>query len=84
MDMDVTLDEHPLLDAACFSVSLERPLSEHPSPDWLLALLDLDVVRERGPVCLGGWRRDFPTARPPERQLRQRLLRSGLQLSAGL
>jgi len=41
--MDVSLEEHPLLDAACFSVSLERPLSEHPSPDWLLALLDLDA-----------------------------------------
>ena len=43
MDHTVAVDEHPLLDANCFSVSLERPLSECPSPDWLLALLDLDA-----------------------------------------
>jgi len=43
MDHTVAVDEHPLLDANCFSVSLERPLSEYPSPDWLLALLDLDA-----------------------------------------
>jgi len=43
MDLVVTLEEHPLLDAACFRVSLERPISEHPSPEWLLALLDLEA-----------------------------------------
>ena len=43
MDLQVTLEEHPLLDVACFAVSLEGPLSEHPSPDWLLALLSLEA-----------------------------------------
>ena len=43
MELSVTLDEHPLLDVACFSVSLKRPLSEHPTPDWLLALLSLEA-----------------------------------------
>jgi len=43
MDLQVTLEEHPLLDVACFSVCLEGPLSEHPSPDWLLALLSLEA-----------------------------------------
>ena len=44
MDLSVTLDEHPLLDAACFSVSLEQPLSALASPEWLLALLDLEAT----------------------------------------
>ena len=43
MDLQVSLEGHPLLDAACFSVSLDAPLSERPSPEWLLALLSLDA-----------------------------------------
>ncbi len=43
MDLQVSLEGHPLLDAACFSVSLDAPLSELPSPEWLLALLSLDA-----------------------------------------
>ena len=43
MDLQVTLEEHPLLDPACFSVGLGGPLSDHPSPDWPLALLSLEA-----------------------------------------
>ena len=43
MDLQVSLEGHPLLDAACFSVSLDAPLSERPSPEWLLGLLSLDA-----------------------------------------
>ena len=43
MDLQVSLEGHPLLDAACFSVNLDAPLSERPSPEWLLALLSLDA-----------------------------------------
>ena len=43
MELSVALDEHPLLEATCFSVNLRGPLSESVSPDWLLALLSLDA-----------------------------------------
>jgi len=43
MELSVTLDEHPLLEAACFSVNLGQPLAQLASPDWLLALLALDA-----------------------------------------
>jgi len=43
MDISVAIDEHPLLDAACFLVELERPLGELASPDWLTALLALEA-----------------------------------------
>ena len=43
MELSLRLDAHPLLDAACFSVSLSAPLAELPSPDWLLALLSLEA-----------------------------------------
>jgi DNA/RNA-binding domain of Phe-tRNA-synthetase-like protein len=39
----LTLDPHPLLDAAAFTTALPRPLGELPSPEWLVALLRLDA-----------------------------------------
>jgi DNA/RNA-binding domain of Phe-tRNA-synthetase-like protein len=35
----LTLDPHPLLEAAVFTTTLPAPLSALPSPDWLRALL---------------------------------------------
>lgn len=40
----IHLASHPLLDLAAFEAALPRPLSEMPSPDWLLALLKLDAT----------------------------------------
>lgn len=39
----LTIEDHPLLDAGCFITTFPRPLAECPSPDWLQALLRLDV-----------------------------------------
>lgn len=39
----LTIDPHPLLDAGAFVTTFPRPLSELPSPPWLLDLLKLDA-----------------------------------------
>lgn len=39
----LTIEPHPLLEAAVFSTTLPRPLGELPSPEWLVALLKLDA-----------------------------------------
>jgi len=43
MELSVALEAHPLLEAACFSVSLSESLGELQSPEWLLSLLALDA-----------------------------------------
>jgi DNA/RNA-binding domain of Phe-tRNA-synthetase-like protein len=40
----LTLDPHPLLDAAVFTTRLPAPLGELPSPDWLRTLLRPDAA----------------------------------------
>ncbi|MCW8140516.1 MAG: hypothetical protein KIT58_16580 [Planctomycetota bacterium] len=39
----LTIDPHPLLDAGAFTTTFPRPLSELPSPPWLLDLLRVDA-----------------------------------------
>lgn len=39
----IAIAPHPLLDAQAFILQLPRPLSEMPSPEWLVALLKLDA-----------------------------------------
>ena len=39
----ISIDAHPLLEAACFTSSFSRPLGESPSPAALLELLKLDA-----------------------------------------
>lgn len=39
----VAIDPHPLLDLGCFETVFSAPLSETPSPDWLVALLADDA-----------------------------------------
>ncbi|MBX3472070.1 MAG: hypothetical protein KF878_34900 [Planctomycetes bacterium] len=39
----LTIDPHPLLDAGAFTTTFPRPLSEMPSPPWLLDLLRVDA-----------------------------------------
>lgn len=41
--MQLTIDPHPLLEAAAFTAEAPSPLGDSPSPDWLLALLALDA-----------------------------------------
>jgi DNA/RNA-binding domain of Phe-tRNA-synthetase-like protein len=43
MEVSVAIDEHPLLEAACFLVELERPLGECESPEWLVGMLGLEA-----------------------------------------
>jgi DNA/RNA-binding domain of Phe-tRNA-synthetase-like protein len=39
----ISVDAHPLLEAACFTSTFSKPLGELPSPPELLALLKLDA-----------------------------------------
>lgn len=39
----LTIDAHPLLEAAAFTTTFQRPLGDSPSPPELLALLKLDA-----------------------------------------
>ncbi|OJT25189.1 hypothetical protein BO221_12535 [Archangium sp. Cb G35] len=39
----LTVDPHPLLDTVAFEATFPKPLSEQPSPEWLVALLKLDA-----------------------------------------
>lgn len=40
----LTVDSHPLLDTVAFEATFSKPLSEQPSPEWLVALLKLDAA----------------------------------------
>lgn len=40
----LTIDPHPLLELGCFETVFAAPLSETPSPDWLVALLADDAA----------------------------------------
>ncbi|MEM7248401.1 MAG: hypothetical protein AAF533_23910 [Acidobacteriota bacterium] len=42
--MTLTVDEHPLLRLVAFTARLPGPLEEHPSPDWLIALLAAETA----------------------------------------
>jgi DNA/RNA-binding domain of Phe-tRNA-synthetase-like protein len=48
MAIPLTIEPHPLLDAAVFSTTLPRPLGELPSPEGLVALLKLDAPAPLG------------------------------------
>ena len=39
----LTVDAHPLLDTVAFEATFPAPLSEQPSPEWLVALLKLEA-----------------------------------------
>jgi len=47
--MRVAIDAHPLLDAGVFVTTLAAPLTDLPSPPWLVALLDLGAAAPLAP-----------------------------------